>query len=402
MLTRRPPSVDSGLSAWNQRESSQSKIDELQRSLAAPLSDLAVLEQHVAARKRQLEDWAGEFSIERYELSVVDNDGATSTSVVHPSFLGDDGAELSLQLTPRFEYRATVEHSGNARHYRIGSDNPNLAVGHRGIRFNGRWVQDWLVKASEGEVVRLGVSTTGDNEGAPQATEIELSMFDAETGSTLLGPTSTALTLGSLHIFSYHNTSTARDIRVNLVPDGDFRLKKVGGDDGVYVMSCPAQEGVTFVEGMSCPIGIFEPDNRHNWFVAWNDSTTPELGETTLRIVDANPTLQEVDVTSEIDRLLGRVSDVAAQTGRVTIASISVEGTGTHTDEFLEYRTQFVAMVVTGQTHNQILEFLKNLHEEMPFVDITDTRLSGFGRIPTASVDFRFLLSPQTPSEEGT
>ena len=107
------------LSAWNQRESSQSKIDELQRSLAAPLSDLAVLEQHVAARKRQLEDWAGEFSIERYELSVVDNDGATSTSVVHPSFLGDDGAELSLQLTPRFEYRATVEHSGNARHYRI-------------------------------------------------------------------------------------------------------------------------------------------------------------------------------------------------------------------------------------------------------------------------------------------
>ncbi len=383
--------------------SSSSELDKLNEQIREHGNPaLDPLKAALDERKRLLEDWASIFSLEGQTISITDDRGTTSTALVNPSFLGEEGSWLILNITPETEYAFTVEHTGNVRHYKLGADPPGLSIWHMGLSYHGDSPQEWRVSALADEKVSLELTTHVVNEGAFQATSVSLTLSDLETGSVLFGPTSTSLTLDVPKLVTYQNTSTDRDLKVRLEPDGHFKLRKLGGDTRLYLLPCPTGSGRPDPGGFSCAIGIFEADNTHSWALSWTEAALPEDGgPLRLRFVAAEGDYDQSTTISETDRLLEMVDSIASKFKPVELAAMVLESEAVEIGELLVYRTLTVTISLSGDTHNEIFEFLDILHKAMPFVEISDTKLAGFGKQPSARVELIFHLAPRPVPEEG-
>ena len=353
------------------------------------------LEQERDDRKRLLEQWASVFTQERYRVTITDNSGETSTEVAHVNIVGDAEGWLDLDISPGVKYDFKVEHTGIARHYKLGTSHPQLDIGHREVRYLSGAVQEWDIKAAEGEQVRLQLATDTANEGSPQATEIGVTVTDMETELILYGPTTTEITPDSAELVLFSNTSTARKLRVRLEPDGHFRLRKVGGDELLYLVPCPPEgNAATEIDDPSCAIGIFEGDDAHDWTLVWTTSTPPEPGEARLRLVASTAdTFDEISI-SATDQLLEVVYTTASETG-VLVSSAEVKGQTKDGDTLLKYEGRTLSVVIVGKTHADIFAFLTELHRKMSGLDVTDPNLSGFGGEPRGDFVLRFYQSPE-------
>ena len=357
------------------------------------------LQQELSARKRLLEQWAGVFILERYKVTITDNRGTTSTGVAHVNIIGDAETRLDLDITPGVEYAFTVEHTGIARHYKLRTSHPDLEIGYSEVRYLGDAVQQWAIRAAEGETVRLQIATDSGNEGASQATEIGVEISDLETGDTLFGPTTTVLKLDSPQIISFRNTSTARKLRVRLEPDGHFRMSKVGGHERLYLLPCPQENRTPEPDEPSCAIGIFEGDDTHDWILVWSTTTPPEPGQAVLSVVASTADTFDEGSQSVSDQLLAILYATAEETG-VLVDFTKVNKPITEADDLLEYESHTLDVRLKGNAHTDILRFLQELHRKMPGLRAGDPSLSGFGGTPTGNFKLRFFLAPERVTVE--
>ena len=388
-------------SASQEIDTYNSNIGELRLEIDDPGPSREVLGKERLARKRLLEQWASLFILERFKVTITDNGGKpTSTEVAYVNLLSDAESWLDLDITPGVDYDFTVEHTGLARHYKLGTSHPNLDIGHKEVRYSGGAVQEWAIKVAAGETVRLEFATDSANEGAPQASEIGLEVSDMETGISLFGPTTTALELDSPDMISFPNTSTARDLRIRLTPDGHFRMRKIGGDELLYLLPCPHEDGSTPEQDEpSCALGIFEGDDTHDWTLVWSTSTPPEAGQTRLKIVASTADTFEEESLSVTDQLLAKVYDAAAETG-VLVNFTEVKAQSTDADELLQYQSHTLEVTLSGRTHADIFRFLQQLQVNMPGLSVSAPSLSGFGGTPKGNFKLHFFLSPERFTSE--
>ena len=369
-------------------DAASSRIDELIAAVGDSVPPQEDLEAIVTERKLLLEEWASIFSLGGYELSIV----------------GDNVGSVDLDITPGVAYDFTVRHTGSPRHYKLGIDDPNLAIGHKQVRYLEHFVQEWTIRVAAGETVHLEIATDSEddrNEGAPQATEIGLTIINADTEAVVLGPTSTALSLNTPTLFTLPSTTTARDLRVKLEPNqGHFRIRKVGGDESFYLLPCPIQEGVAAESaGFSCLIGIFEDDDTHDWTLRWTTSTPPEAGEARLKLAASTVEPSEAGSMTETDQLLDILFEIAGLTD-VALNSVKVLREQAVSDDLLRYQTQSLELNLTGETHSGIYDYLEKLHQRVPAVGISGFDMAGFtpGETPSAKVRVSFYLAPRRAS----
>ena len=389
---------------WNSTgkvESSTSRINELSQAIQAEIPDQAVLEEDVEREERLVEEWAGIFSVDSIEVTVTDDSGTVTatTSVPRLNIAGDVAQVLDLDISPGVEYGIRVEHIGGARHYQLSSDNPQLEIGHLELRYLDNSPQEWGVKAAADQPVVLQIATDDapTNEGAPQADFVELTVFDQDSGAVVFGPTSTVLSLDSHHEFTIPGTSTSRDLRIRVTPNGNLRMKRIDGrgDPLLYLLPCAGTAGGA-EEAPKCPplLSIFEADDAHSWTMRWASSTPPELGQAQLKVVVPALELAKGLAESTADQLLASIYELAEGSG-VQIGSATVDEQATEVAELVQYQTESLSLSLAAQSHKDVYRFLQALHRKMRFLEVQDFSMAGFSGEPTAKVRLHFLLLPE-------
>ena len=181
-------------------------------------------------------------------VTVFDESAPTVGTILDVSFPTARGVNegfLELSIQPQTSYTFTVRHTGAGRHYRLGASHALLRLGQTDQTYLPARSQDWALEATAGEMVTLELATDMAAEGSTQATSALVTIYDIETSSLVDGPTRLTFTPGSAQLVSFANTGTARRLMVQVEPDGEFRMKKVGGDQGLYSLSCPLRDGPT-------------------------------------------------------------------------------------------------------------------------------------------------------------
>ena len=175
-------------------------------------------------------------------VQITDDSGPTSTDVIHPPANGDSWKYLSLDITPGTDYPFTVNRTGVARHYKLGSLSPNLDIGTLGVDYLEQGLQLWAVNADSEAPVHLEVITdTGASVG--QATQVDIRVTDLHTGALVYESTSVPIILDTPAVFEFMNSGPARRLAVDVDANGHFRMAKLGGDQHFYILPCPEQEG---------------------------------------------------------------------------------------------------------------------------------------------------------------
>jgi hypothetical protein len=184
-------------------------------------------------------------------VNIVVDVGLKSITVVHPA-TGDTVDFLPLDLTAGVTYPFTVITTGDAHHYKLGSENPELAVGQMEVSYLEGLIQDWGARAAAGETVQLALTADTANMGADQATQVEVTVYDELTSALVYGPDLRTLTLDTPEVFTFPNGPTARSLGVRVDPgQGHFRMRKVGGDEYFYALPCPDLGPIVPVPGLS-------------------------------------------------------------------------------------------------------------------------------------------------------
>ncbi len=174
-------------------------------------------------------------------VTIEDDIGTSTLEVIHPTHDRNVG-ELELHITPGQVYPFTVERTAEARHYRLGASHKKLAIAHTEVRYLESDLQAWAIRVAGDEAVELQVATDTDAE-VGQASEVELVVVDPVASTTVYGPDVRTLTLDVPEVFTFTNdTSTPRTLVVLATTDGHFRMRKVGGDENLYVVPCPMKE----------------------------------------------------------------------------------------------------------------------------------------------------------------
>ena len=128
----------------------------------------------------------------------------------YPAVKGDVAGWVELDILPQKRYVFTLRHTGAGRHYSVGTSHPRLMLGQSDQRYLPGASQDWALDAVAGESLQLELLTL--TPGAPQPV-------------------------------SFQNTGADRRLRVQVDPDGAFRMKRVGGDMRLYSLACPLRDG---------------------------------------------------------------------------------------------------------------------------------------------------------------
>ncbi len=186
-------------------------------------------------------------------VNISDDAGPKSIEVVYPA-TGDTVGSLALDLTAGTIYPFTVETTGDANHYKLGSENTELAVGQMEVSYLEGLVQTWGVRAEADETVHLEITTDTDSMNTPpQATWVKVTVYDMATSALVYGPELRSLTLDTPEVFAFLNGPSATKFRVRITPDdGHFRMRKVGGDENFYTQTCPDQgESIVLIPGLS-------------------------------------------------------------------------------------------------------------------------------------------------------
>jgi hypothetical protein len=176
-------------------------------------------------------------------VNITDDTGAKSLAVLHPA-TGENVDYLPLDLTAGTPYAFTVMTTGNAHHYRIGSENPEVAVGQMGVSYLEGVTQDWGARGVAGETVQLEITTDSADMGTNQANLVVVTVFDELTTALVYGPETRSLTLDTPEVFTFPNGPADRTYGVRVESDGHFRMTKVGGDQYLYALPCPLEEPV--------------------------------------------------------------------------------------------------------------------------------------------------------------
>lgn len=220
-------------------------------------------------------------------VSIVDESGLKTLEVTHPSTMTANVDFLELDINPGEIYSFTVENTGTAHHYTLGTEQQQLKIGHTEVSYLEMMIQDWGIMASSGETVELELATDSSNGGANQAGEVEVTVYDAVTDALVYGPAHHSLTLDSAETVSFANGASDRELRIRLEPDGHLRMKKIGGDTLIHILPCPDQlphdddvpdpdpDPTPGDTECSCEIGIFEADNTHDWILVWDGTGFP-------------------------------------------------------------------------------------------------------------------------------
>ena len=395
-------------------EKSTSEIIRLGPQAVSFAGPQEALEEEFVERKRLLEEWASVFRIgatRDYKLSIRDNSTTTSVEIADVNITEEAAGWVDLDITPGVEYPFQVHRTGGARHYKLGSEHPELTIAHTTtIRYLEDATQEWRIRVSEGEEVRLEIATerkdedslesTQSNRGAFQATQIEVTLFDSTTEAELLGPTTTELVLNKPTIITYSNTSTDRDLVIRLTADGHFRMRKIGGDDErLYMLPCPKQgEEAPEPDEFSCPIGIFAEGDQHDWTLLWTGESLPEGGKVRLKIGASSKEALEGGAFLRSDAIYPVITATAEEVG-VTLGSLTVLDTKPLIERGIEYQTLGARFALTADTHGLIYDFLSRLHRKAPGVSVTSIALEGFGGEPSAQLQVKFYLAPEPPSK---
>ncbi len=161
----------------------------------------------------------------------------------YPAVRGDVAGWVELNILPQKRYVFTLRHTGAGRHYSVGTSHPRLMLGQSDQRYLPGASQDWALDAVAGESLQLELATDAANDGAVQATSAFVTVRDHDTGTLVAGPALLTLTPGAPQPVSFQNTGADRRLRVQVDPDGAFRMKRVGGDMRLYSLACPLRDG---------------------------------------------------------------------------------------------------------------------------------------------------------------
>ena len=181
-------------------------------------------------------------------LTVFDESAPTVGTIFDVSFPSAKGANegfLELNIQPQTQYTFTVRHTGAGRHYRLGASHAPLRLGQADQPYLPARSQDWAIETAAGETVTLELATDTNAEGSTQATFALVTIYDIENYDRVDGPTRLTFTPDSAQVVSFVNTGTDRRLMVQVEPDGEFRMKKVGGDERLYSLACPLRDGPT-------------------------------------------------------------------------------------------------------------------------------------------------------------
>ena len=375
-------------------DTSTVKLAEIDETLRVAVAQEDFLLREVEGRSRELEAWASVFSLGD-RLVITPPGTATTTTLASVAISGDAVAWFDLEIIPGEEYVFTLERAGNARHYKVGSEYPALQLAQTGLSYLEPVVQEWSTRA-EDETVELEFSSESDNNGALQATKITLTVSDPESGAVVFGPEAVTLPLDDPQTLTFSNTSTNRELVVTVEPDGYFRMRKIGGDERLFVRPCPSDEGA---QNISCPIGLFKDEDRHEWLIAWTEDELPDEGAVRLQIVAASDSAAASEggpmPIIATDLLLEKVTQAAERAG-VKLGAMSFSDPGQFDQEDLDIRYQVLPLNVKldGPSHAEIYRFIKGLHDSLPIFEVDSTQLKGFGSAASATLVLDFHLAP--------
>ena len=184
----------------------------------------------------------------RLTVTVFDEsalDVGTVVDVPYPATMGTDERFVELNILPQTTYAFTVRHTGAGRHYRLGASHAMLRVAQSDLRYLPARSQDRAIEAAADERVTLELVTDTDAEDTTQATSAIVTVFDIATNVIVFGPSSVGLEPDTPQTVQFANGAVDRGLMVQVEPDGDFRMKKVGGDEGLYSLACPLRDGPT-------------------------------------------------------------------------------------------------------------------------------------------------------------
>ena len=166
--------------------------------------------------------------------------GGVTLDLAYPTTKGDAEGWLELDILPQKTYRFIVSRIGVGRHYRVGASHAALRLAQADQRFLPGRAQDWAIEAGVNERVTIELATDEETQGAQQATRAVVMVRDADSGAVVHGPVSLALSPGTPQTVEVDNGGRARRLVVRIDPDGAFRMRKVGGDEQLAAMACPA------------------------------------------------------------------------------------------------------------------------------------------------------------------
>ena len=105
----------------------------------------------------------------------------------------------------------------------------------------------------------------------------------------------------------------------------------------------------------------------------------------------------------ETDHLMGIVLSTGNATG-VTLKSMILKSlpkdASTVDFEELRYNIQTLALVATGDDHNDISQFLSQLYLTLPSLRVAEINMTGFAGKPQADMVLEFYLEPGPPTED--
>ena len=169
----------------------------------------------------------------------------TILDVTYPDARGTNEAFVELDLLQGTDYRFTIQHSGAGRHYRVGASPETLRLGQSDQRYLPARSQDWAIDVAANENVILELATDAEAGGSTQATSAIVTVFDLESYDRVHGPVSLSFTPDTPQTVSFVNAADARRLLLQVEPDGEFRMKKTGGDALLYSLACPLRDGPT-------------------------------------------------------------------------------------------------------------------------------------------------------------
>jgi hypothetical protein len=192
-------------------------------------------------------------------VTIKDATGATTTlTVAHPTTQGDENtAELALTLVPGTRYPFTVEHTGTAHHYKLGSKDQSLAMGQAEISYLEAEAQNWMISVDSGESVKLTFTTDSSNNGANQTNQYKITVRTT-SGTVIFAGATTTIAQDTPQTITV-GTATSWDLWVVSIEalDGHIRMTKASGTDRFfYVIPCPNKDGTPQDTGGGTPTPV--------------------------------------------------------------------------------------------------------------------------------------------------